>query len=112
MSIYDDETVKAVEISKLPVDVVVDQMIEPVSNKARMMILKALTSESRSFSALSEMTRLRGGNLLFHIQKLLDGGLIIQRHDRGDYMITKKGFILMKQIGEAYQIIQEMENGN
>ncbi|MDZ4170797.1 MAG: winged helix-turn-helix domain-containing protein, partial [Methanobacteriaceae archaeon] len=63
--------------------------------KQRIQILKAMTSESRTFSSLSKLTGLRGGNLLFHIQKLLESDLILQRHERGDYMITKKGFNLL-----------------
>jgi len=48
-----------------------------------------------SKSLKCEITGLRGGNLLFHIQKLLETNLILQRHERGDYMITKKEFNLL-----------------
>jgi predicted transcriptional regulator len=34
---------------------------------------------------------LKGGNLLFHIQKLLSAGFIAQNQDRGDYSLTEKG---------------------
>ncbi|PKL71070.1 MAG: ArsR family transcriptional regulator, partial [Methanobacteriales archaeon HGW-Methanobacteriales-2] len=74
---------------------IVKNALEPLSNKQRLQILKSMVSETRTFSALSELTGLRGGNLLFHIQKLLKSELILQRHERGDYMITKKGFNLM-----------------
>ncbi|UTB32179.1 MAG: helix-turn-helix domain-containing protein [Methanobacterium sp. ERen5] len=59
-----------------------------------------MSSKAQSFSALSELTGLRGGNLLFHIQKLQDHDLIIQRHERGDYMITNKGFNLLMLLAE------------
>ncbi len=52
------------------------------------------------FNEFSELTGLRGGNLLFHLQKLLDGGMILQRHERGDYMITEKGFRVLKGIAD------------
>jgi predicted transcriptional regulator len=57
--------------------------------------MKSMANNSKTFSTLSEITGLRGGNLLYHIQKLVDSGLIIQRHDRGDYMITEKGYKTM-----------------
>jgi len=73
----------------------VKTVLEPISNKQRLQILKSMASETKTFTALSELTGLRGGNLLFHIQKLMENSLIIQRHERGDYMITKKGYNLL-----------------
>ncbi|MDD4811220.1 MAG: winged helix-turn-helix domain-containing protein, partial [Methanobacterium formicicum] len=70
-------------------------VLEPLSNRQRLQIMKYMASQTRSFSTLSEFTGLRGGNLLFHLQKLLENDLIMQRHERGDYMITKKGFNLL-----------------
>ncbi|WP_308572192.1 helix-turn-helix domain-containing protein [uncultured Methanobacterium sp.] len=87
---YNDET-KA-EISLIDEEKIVKTVLEPLSNRHRMQILKYMASETRSFSTLSEFTGLRGGNLLFHLQKLMENDLIMQRHERGDYMITKKGF--------------------
>lgn len=68
-------------------------------------LLKAIAIETKTFSALSELTGLRGGNLLFHVQKLLDGGMILQRHERGDYMITDKGFKVLRSIGDMYSVL-------
>jgi predicted transcriptional regulator len=48
------------------------------------------------------MTGLRGGNLLFHIRKLTESGLILQRHERGDYIITDKGHKTMTAISRLY----------
>jgi predicted transcriptional regulator len=73
----------------------VKSVLEPISNKQRLQILKSMASETMTFTALSELTGLRGGNLLFHIQKLLESDLILQRHERGDYMITEKGYNLL-----------------
>ena len=84
----------------------VKSVLEPLSNKQRLQILKSMASETRTFSALSEITGLRGGNLLFHIQKLLETDLILQRHERGDYMITQKGFNLLKMLAD-FQTSQE-----
>nr|WP_246496109.1 winged helix-turn-helix domain-containing protein [Methanocalculus chunghsingensis] len=70
----------------------VRMILEPVANIQRFQILKSLTTETRTFSEISQMTGLRGGNLLFHIKKLTDSGMIFQRHERGDYLITRKGY--------------------
>jgi predicted transcriptional regulator len=82
-------------------------MLEPLSNRQRLQILKATAVETKTFSELSELTGLRGGNLLFHLQKLLDSGMILQRHERGDYMITEKGFRLLNSLAEAYVMLKE-----
>ena len=82
----------------------VKSVLEPLSNKQRLQILKSITSETRTFSSLSEIAGLKGGNLLFHIQKLLETDLILQRHERGDYMITKKGFNLLMILADFQKI--------
>ncbi len=43
-------------------------------------------------------------------QKLSDGGMIIQQHERGDYMITGKGFRVMEGITEIYPCLVPEEN--
>ncbi len=45
-------------------------------------------------------------DLLFHLQKLLDGGIILQRHERGDYMITDKGYKTLKGISAIYSTLK------
>ncbi len=64
----------------------------------RFQILTALMNQTRTFSEISQLTGLRGGNLLFHIKKLMDSGLILQRHERGDYIITDRGYKTMTGI--------------
>jgi DNA-binding transcriptional ArsR family regulator len=83
-------------------DDVVTEICEPLANKQRLAILRSLNSDTKSFSELSKITGLRGGNLLFHIQKLLDTGMIFQRNERGDYMITRKGHVTLRGISELY----------
>ncbi|WP_048151212.1 winged helix-turn-helix domain-containing protein [Methanolacinia paynteri] len=78
----------------------VREILEPVANIQRFQILKSLITQTRTFSEISQMTGLRGGNLLFHIKKLTDSGMIFQGHERGDYMITEKGYRTMKAISE------------
>ncbi len=86
-------------------DSVVKDVLEPVANIQRFQILKSLMGQTRTFSDISQLTGLRGGNLLFHIRKLTDTGLILQRHDRGDYIITEKGYKTITAISQLYQIL-------
>lgn len=99
---------KRAEISSIPEEILVKTVLEPLSNKQRLQILKSMASETRTFTALSELTGLRGGNLLFHIQKLLENNLIIQRHERGDYMITEKGYNLLLMLADFGKYAQEL----
>ncbi len=91
--------------AEMPDEIVVKDLLEPVANIQRFEILKSLTVQTRTFSDISQMTGLRGGNLLFHIRKLTDSGMILQRHERGDYIITDKGFKTMTAISQLYQLI-------
>lgn len=106
LQIYSTTKEKRTEISAITEENIVKSVLEPLSNKQRLQILKSMASETRTFSVLSEITGLRGGNLLFHIQKLLETDLILQRHERGDYMITKKGFDLLLMLADFQKSIQ------
>jgi DNA-binding transcriptional ArsR family regulator len=107
LQIYSTNKEKRTEISTIPEENIVKSVLEPLSNKQRLQILKSMASETRTFSTLSELTGLRGGNLLFHIQKLLETDLILQRHERGDYMITKKGFNLLIMLADFSKIMEK-----
>lgn len=85
---------------------VVRDILEPIANIQRFQILRSLAPQTRTFSEISKMTGLRGGNLLFHIKKLTDSGMIFQRHERGDYMITEKGLRTIDKISELFRDIQ------
>jgi predicted transcriptional regulator len=110
MRIYETKNDTKQDISLLPAQTVIDEVLESLCHAKRFEILKAVSSQSMSFSALSKLTDLRGGNLLFHLQKLSDSGMIIQRHERGDYMITGKGFKVMEGIGDIYSSLAPEEN--
>ncbi len=90
---------------EIPDEVVVKDLLEPVANIQRFQILKSLAVQTRTFSDISQMTGLKGGNLLFHIRKLTDTGMILQRHERGDYVITDKGFKTITAIAELYRVL-------
>ena len=52
---------------------------------------------------MTHLTGLRGGNLLFHIKKMTDSGMILQRHERGDYVITYKGYKTVNAIAVLHK---------
>jgi DNA-binding HxlR family transcriptional regulator/bacterioferritin-associated ferredoxin/predicted CopG family antitoxin len=93
-------------ISELPDDVV-SCICEPLANKQRLLMLRALSTGSKSFSELSRTTGLRGGNLLFHLQKLTDSRIISQRNERGDYFLTQRGYTTLQALAELYKDLQE-----
>jgi len=76
-----------------------------VANVQRFQIVKSLMVQTRTFSDISQLTGLKGGNLLFHIRKLTESGMILQRHERGDYIITEKGFKTMTAIADLHQTV-------
>jgi predicted transcriptional regulator len=102
LRIYDTNEETKKDITVIPEELIVKDLLEPLSNMQRLQILKAVSAQTKTFSNFSVLTGLRGGNLLFHLQKLLDSGMILQRHERGDYMITDKGYKTLKGISEIY----------
>ena len=106
MKIYKNNPGQKPDIAAIETDVVMSGILEPISNKQRLDILKAVSFEPKSFSAFSKLTGLIAGNLLFHLQKLMDCGLILQQHDRGNYMITEKGFKILQGLNEIYFSLQ------
>ncbi|NPE30537.1 helix-turn-helix transcriptional regulator [Methanococcoides sp. SA1] len=110
LRIYETKKGQKQDISLIPAQSVIDDMLESLCHTKRFEILKAVSGQSMSFSALSKLTGLRGGNLLFHLQKLSDSRMIIQQHERGDYMITGKGFRVMEGISDIYFSLVPEEN--
>ena len=94
-------------VAEIPDQIVVNDLLEPVANIQRFQIVKSLTTGTRTFSEISQLTGLRGGNLLFHIKKLTESGMILQRHERGDYIITDKGFKTIRTIAQLYQLVNQ-----
>lgn len=107
LRIYSSNNEKKQCISSICEESIVKEVLEPLSNKQRLQILKSMSNETKTFSSLSELTGLRGGNLLFHIQKLLDKDMILQRHERGDYMLTEKGYKLLVMLSEINTVLGE-----
>ncbi|MCC7554246.1 MAG: helix-turn-helix domain-containing protein [Methanobacteriaceae archaeon] len=84
------------DLPDLSPEKLVDDILESVSNKHRLSILKSIEIEPKTFSVLSKLTNLKGGNLLFHIEKLEDNDFIFQKNERGEYLLTKKGFKIIQ----------------
>lgn len=78
---------------------------EPLANIVRVKIMKSLASEPKSFADLVKLTGLRGGNLLFHLEKLTTSGMIQQKGERKDYVITSRGFELLTAATELMEKI-------
>jgi len=100
LGIYKKENGTADDITGISDETIVKDLLEPVASSQRFQILRSLATGTRTFSDISQLTGLRGGNLLFHIRKLTDAGMILQRHERGDYIITDKGFKTLTAISE------------
>ena len=102
LRVYRDGDIEKGSIEDLDEEGVVRRLLDPLGSGQRLQIIKALALETKSFSALSKLTGLRGGNLLFHLQKLSEARMIIQRHERGDYMITARGYKALQGISQLY----------
>lgn len=111
LQIYEDRGEKGEkgDISVIEPEKIVSEVCEPVANRQRLLMLKALSGESKTFSELSKLTGLRGGNLLFHLQKLLDTGMVLQQSERGDYIITRKGYSTLQGLSRIYSEIGLIE---
>ncbi len=89
----DDQNNEQINIDRL-----VETVLEPLANSARLKIFLGIYEGKKSFSKLSQISNLKGGHLIFHLKKLLDSGLIIQEDNKGDYIITQKGIDVIKKI--------------
>lgn len=93
---------ESVYFRQLPDDLAVSEIIDPLSHKARFAMLKSLTSDSRSYKELGEITGYTGGHLLYHLNKLTDAGLVRKDGDTGLYQITEKGSGVMEIVRKMY----------
>ncbi len=89
-SFISDENLRIL-IRRMDEERMVREVIDPLGNPQRLEIMKALMDQPKSYSMLSSITGLKGGNLLFHLGKLSSTGMIVQNQERGDYCLTEKG---------------------
>jgi len=95
----------APDISEIS-DEVVSSICEPLANRQRLLMMRSLGTGTKSFTELSRITGLRGGNLLFHLQKLTDSKLIGQKGERGDYFLTMRGHTTLRGLAELHRELQ------
>ena len=67
-----------------------DEVLSPLSNKARVQILVSVYEGRNRFADLVEATGQRGGHLLYHLRMLVDHGFVSQFASK-EYVLTKKG---------------------
>lgn len=88
---------------QLPDDLVVSQIVEPLSHRARFAMLKCLTSRGTTFKELGEVTGYDGGHLVYHLNKLVAAGLAAKDEASGLYQITEKGTGVMEIVKKMYE---------
>jgi len=71
-----------------------------LSSPIRIQILKLLYFGGKSFTDLSSTTGLRGGNLLFHLEKLQKCGMI---HKDGEYLMSYRGYEILHAVVPLFQ---------
>ena len=77
-------------------------VLDPVAHRARIQVMLSIFKGENRFADFTAATGLKGGHLLYHINKLLDGSLI-QQYESKDYVLTRKGLktlVLLAQMGE------------
>lgn len=89
-------------IRQLPDDMVISSIIDPLSHKARFRMLKSLALGSMSYKELTEATGFDGGHLIYHLNKLIDAGLVVKGDAGGRYSITEKGIGVMDLVKTLY----------
>ena len=82
----------------LDIPFLLQNLFEPLGNDSRLKILAIVYEGKKSFSELSKIVDLKAGHLAFHLKKLVNAKLIAQEASKGDYIITQKGFALVKEM--------------
>jgi len=87
-----------VNSESLDISFLLQNLFEPLGNDSRLKILAIVYEGKKSFSELSKIVDLKAGHLAFHLKKLVNAKLIAQEASKGDYIITQKGFALVKEM--------------
>lgn len=83
-------------------DLVISNLVDPLSHEIRFAMLKALSTGSMTFKELSKLTDSEGGHLLYHLNKLIDSGLVVKTAADKRYSLTDKGMGVMELIKKLY----------
>jgi len=79
-----------------------EELLDPLSNKMRLMILKSVFKGENRFTDFINVTGLEGGQLLYHVRKLVNSGHLKQFESK-DYVLTRMGMrsmMLVAQLNE------------
>lgn len=106
IGVYRKEPDTGAAVRALPEDEAAALFSDALANPIRIQVIKALYDDGKTFTDLSKMTGLRGGNLLFHLDKLIKSGIIQQKGDRGEYRITYRGYELAGMAADLFQKIE------
>ena len=85
-----------------------EQLLDPLSNKTRLIILKSVFKGENRFTDFINVTGLEGGQLLYHIRKLVNSGHLKQFESK-DYVLTRMG---MRSMMLVAQLNQELLDSN
>ncbi|MFX1273760.1 MAG: winged helix-turn-helix domain-containing protein [Promethearchaeota archaeon] len=67
------------------------KLLTPLSNEIRIKILKVVSKGGTYYSQLEREVGIKGGSFHFHLDKLVEGGYIIQEGEKGPYIATING---------------------
>lgn len=90
-------------VASLPEEKAASFFSDALGSPIRIQVLKALHHDGKTFTDISKLTGIRGGNLLFHLDKLQKSGMITQRGERGEYRISYRGFEVLNTVAELVQ---------
>jgi len=88
---------------------IVEDILNPVSQEARLKILLSIFNGKNRFADFIETTGLKGGHLLYHLNRLLEHGFI-QRYASKDYILTRKGLKTVSLLMQTYEEYDERHN--
>ncbi|MBT8508317.1 hypothetical protein AZH53_07855 [Methanomicrobiaceae archaeon CYW5] len=93
-------------VRSLPEEEAAALFSDALASPVRIQVIKACYDDGKTFTDLSRLTGLRGGNLLFHLEKLIKSGIIHQKGDRGEYRITYRGSELAGAAAELFNKVR------
>ncbi|MFX1295865.1 MAG: winged helix-turn-helix domain-containing protein [Promethearchaeota archaeon] len=74
----------------------INNIISPLSNVIRLKILKNLRKGGKTYSQLEKQMGIKAGHLLFHMEKLINAGYVMQK--KRNYIITISGLKILKYL--------------
>lgn len=100
IGIYQEEENTSELVSSMPEEESSALFNDALSSPIRIHILKLVYHGGKSFTDLSTDTGLRGGNLLFHLEKLQKSGMI---HKKGEYQMSYRGYEVLHTVARLFK---------